>query len=197
MLTFLRPSLVLMLLFTALLGLVYPLAITGIAQAVSPFTANGSVMIKEGGPIGSDLIGQQFASEIYFHSRPSATSATDPNDATQTIDAPYNAMGSSGSNLGPLSQKLVDRVKADIAALGVASVPADSVTTSASGLDPDISPANAMLQIERVAKARSVDAAKIAELVRTHIDSPVFGIFGEARVNVLRLNLALDSLSRS
>jgi len=197
MLTYLRPSLVLMLLFTVLLGLGYPLALTGIAQAVSPFTANGSVISRDTSLIGSGLIGQNFTSDIYFHSRPSATSTTDPNDATQTIDAPYNASNSSGSNLGPLSQKLIDRVKADLTSLGLSSVPADAVTTSASGLDPHISPANAMLQIDRVAKARSMETTKIAELVRAHIELPLFGIVGQPRVNVLRLNLALDSLGRS
>jgi len=197
MLTFLRPSLVLIILFTLLFGVLYPLAITGVAQSVSPFTANGSMIVKDGRVIGSEWIGQNFSSDAYFHSRPSATSATDPNDATQTIDAPYNASSSSGSNLGPLSQKLVDRVKADITAAGLSQVPADSVTTSASGLDPDISPANALLQIERVAKARAMDPAKLAHLVRVHTEQPVLGLFGEARINVLRLNLALDSLSRS
>jgi len=197
MLTFLRPSLVLIILFTLLFGVLYPLAITGVAQSVSPFTANGSMIVKDGRVIGSEWIGQNFLSDAYFHSRPSATSATDPNDATQTIDAPYNASSSSGSNLGPLSQKLVDRVKADITAAGLSQVPADSVTTSASGLDPDISPANALLQIERVAKARAMDPAKLAHLVRVHTEQPVLGLFGEARINVLRLNLALDSLSRS
>ncbi len=196
MLTHLRPAIVTIVLFSALTGLAYPLAITGIAQAVLKGPADGSLVVRDGQVVGSSLIGQTFATDRYFRGRPSATSAPDPKDSSKTVDAPYNAANSSGSNLGPTSQKLLDRVKASVAALGGSPqkpVPADAVTTSASGLDPDISPAYAALQIPRVAAARKVDAAKLQALVADHAAGP--GVVGDPRVNVLELNLALDVLA--
>ena len=198
MLQHVRPAVVLLILFSALTGLVYPLAITGIAQVVMPRQANGSLIERDGVVVGSALIGQNFKGDRYFHPRPSATTDTDPNDSTKTIDAPYNAANSSGSNLGPTSQKLVDRVKAGVEAwramAGPGPVPADAVTTSASGLDPDVSPANALAQVPSVAKARGLDEGRVRELVESSVDKPFLGLVGEPRVNVLRLNLALDRL---
>ena len=176
MLTHLRPAFTLLALFTLLLGVAYPLAITGMAQVAFPYQANGSQIMAGTTVVGSDLIGQGFTSDHYFHPRPSA------------VD--YNASGSGGSNLGPLSQKLIGRVTVDVA--GRRDVPADSVTTSASGLDPDISPANAMAQVARVAAARGIAEADVAKLVTGQTESRLFGLIGEPRVNVLRLNLALD-----
>ena len=198
MLHHLRPAVVMTVGFTALLGLVYPLAITGFAQIAVPRLANGSPVVVDGKVVGSMLIGQSFTSERYFHGRPSATSAPDPNDASKTVDAPYNAANSSGSNLGPTSQKLIDRMKADIEASGLAKpVPADAVTASASGLDPHISPAFAYAQVARVAKARGLDEAKVKALVDTRIEGRLLGVLGEPRVNVLGLNLALDAATKS
>ncbi len=194
----LRPAIVMLALFVALTGLAYPLAVTGVAQATMPRLAGGSLIEKDGKVIGSDLIGQNFADAKYFHSRPSATSATDPADATKTIDAPYNADNSSGSNLGPLSQKLIDRVKGDVETLrndgAEGALPADSVTTSASGLDPHISPENAFSQVARVAKARGLSKDKVKAEVAKQIEGRTIGIFGEPRVNVLALNLALEAI---
>ena len=192
----LRPAFVAIVLFSVLTGLAYPLAITGIAQGLMPAQANGSLIRRGDAVVGSSLIGQNFAADRYFHGRPSATQATDPADSTKTVDAPYNADNSGASNLGPTSQKLVDRVKASVAAMGGGPghpVPADAVTTSASGLDPDITPANAALQVARVAAARGLPADRVAAMVRDGTQGPGFGIFGEARVNVLVLNLALDA----
>ncbi len=196
MLTHLRPALVLLILFTVLTGLAYPLALTEFAALALPGQANGSLVMKGGVVVGSRLIGQNFTSDHYFHGRPSATSATDPNDASKTIDAPYNAANSSGSNLGPTSAKLIERVKGDVDALhkeGIEGpVPADAVTTSGSGLDPDISPAFAEDQVARVAKARNLPDAQVRSLVAKQTEGRLFGILGEPRVNVLALNLALD-----
>jgi potassium-transporting ATPase KdpC subunit len=196
MLQHFRPALVLLALFTILTGLAYPFALLGVAAAL-PDAANGSLVKMGDAIVGSRLIGQNFTKDIYFHSRPSATSATDPNDSTKTIDAPYNADNSSGSNLGPTSAKLIDRVKGDIEALrkdGLAGpVPADAVTTSGSGLDPDISPAYAKAQVARVAKARNLPEAEVATLVDAKAAGRLFGVLGEPRVNVLELNLALDA----
>ena len=197
MLQHIRPAIVLLILFSALTGLVYPLAITGVAQLALSYPANGSLLTdKDGKPIGSALIGQNFVADRYFHGRPSATQAQDPNDASKTVDAPYNADNSTGSNLGPTSQKLADRVKADVATKRAAGwptpVPADAVTTSASGLDPDVSPATAFAQVPIVAKARGLDEAKVRALVESHVESRALGLIGEPRVNVLKLNLALD-----
>ncbi|WP_131114410.1 potassium-transporting ATPase subunit KdpC [Lichenihabitans psoromatis] len=195
MLSHLRPALVMIVLFTALTGLAYPLAITGIAQAVLKGPADGSLITRNGVVVGSALVGQNFATDRYFQGRPSATSAPDPKDATKTIDAPYNAANSSGSNLGPTSQKLIDRVKASVTALGGSPsryVPADAVTTSASGLDPDISPAFAAMQVERVAGARKLDAAKVQALVVANTVGS--SLFDTNRVRVLQLNVALEDL---
>ncbi len=226
MLSQIRPAIVLLALFTLLTGLAYPLAITGIAQIVAPYQANGSLVSKGATLVGSELIGQNFAAEKYFHGRPSATQAQDPahpDDPTKTIDAPYNAAGSGGSNLGPTSQKLFDRVQRDVAgrrarraarprpppaggrAAGgggappapAAPIPADAVTTSASGLDPHISPENALAQIATVAKARNLPENRVRGLVEAHIDRRFLGLIGEPRVNVLRLNMALDALTPS
>ena len=197
MLQELRPAVVLLALFTLLMGLAYPLAVTGLAQIVAPGNANGSLVLRDGKVIGSALIGQAFAADRYFHGRPSATTATDPNDATKTIDAPYNAGNSAGSNLGPTSAKLMERVKADVAAWrknGAGTVPADAVTTSAAGLDPDVSPANALSQVERVERARGAAPADVRALVEASVARPFAGVIGEPRVNVLILNLALDRL---
>jgi K+-transporting ATPase ATPase C chain len=201
MLQHLRPALVLIVLFSVLTGLVYPLAVTGIAQVVMPYHANGSLIEKDGAVVGSALIGQWFKSDRYFHPRPSATTDTDPSDSTKTIDAPYNAANSSGSNLGPTSQKLVDRVKVGVKAwrsiAGSGPVPADAVTTSASGLDPDVSPETALDQVGSVAKARGLPEDSVRALVEGAIEGRVLGLIGEPRVNVLRLNLALDRLKSS
>ncbi len=195
MISQLRPAIVMIVLFTVLTGLAYPLAITGIAQVAMRGPAEGSMITRNGVVVGSALIGQNFATDRYFQGRPSATSAPDPKDATKTIDAPYNAANSSGSNLGPTSQKLVDRVKASVAALGGSPtkiVPADGVTTSASGLDPDISPAYAAMQVPRVAAARKLDAAKVQALVADNTAGSA--LFGNERVHVLPLNVALEDL---
>ena len=201
MLRQLRPAVVLLILLSALTGLVYPLAITGIAQAVLPYRANGSLVGKAGAPVGSVLIGQNFASDRYFHGRPSATQTQDPahpDDSSKTIDAPYNADNSTGSNLGPTSQKLADRVKADVDAKRAAGwatpIPVDAVTTSASGLDPEISPATAFAQVPAVAKARGLPEEKVRAMVAAHVKGRAFGLIGEPRVNVLRLNLTLDAM---
>lgn len=198
MLAQLRPAIVMILLFTVLTGLAYPLTITGIAQLVLPGKANGSVVEREGKIAGSSLIGQNFTSDRYFHGRPSATSAPDQADSTKTIDAPYNAANSSGSNLGPTSRKLVDRVIGAIEAefeRGLVDVGvADAVTTSASGLDPHISPHYAMPQVAGVAKARGLPEDRVRALVVGHTEERFAGLIGEPRVYVLLLNLALDAL---
>ncbi len=196
-----RPAVVLLVLFSALTGLVYPLAVTGIAQIAMPRQANGSLIEKDGAVVGSALVGQNFKTDRYFHPRPSATTDTDPNDPSKTIDAPYNAANSTGSNLGPTSQKLVDRVKASVEAwramAGPGPVPADAVTTSASGLDPDVSPQTALAQVASVAKARGLEEARVRQLVEASIETPFLGLIGQPRVNILQLNLALDQLKLS
>src|SRR5581483_9403427 len=198
MLQQIRPALLMIVVMTVLTGLVYPLGITGLAQLLFPSQANGSLIAdKDGKVIGSALIGQSFTDAKYFHGRPSATTDTDPNDATKTVPAPYNAANSSASNLAPTSQALVDRVKDDAEKLKAENekpIPVDLVTTSASGLDPDITPAGAYFQVPRVAKARGIPEEKVRELVDAQIDGRTLGILGEPRVNVLRLNLALDEL---
>lgn len=197
MLTHLRPALVMLLLMTVITGIAYPLAMTGLAGALFPHQAAGSLVERGGKIVGSELIGQNFASDAYFHPRPSATTDTDPADATKTIAAPYNAANSSGSNLGPTAKALADRVKDDVAKLKAenpsAPVPGDLVTTSGSGLDPHISPVAAFFQVPRVAKARKLSEAVVQELVAAHIEGAVIGLIGEPRVNVLALNLALDA----
>ena len=201
MLQHLRPALVFIVLFSALTGLVYPLAVTGIAQIAMPYQANGSLIERDGAVVGSALIGQWFTSDRYFHPRPSATNEPDPKDPSKTIDDPYNAANSSGSNLGPTSKALVDRVKAGVAAwramAGPGPVPADAVTTSASGLDPDVSPQTALDQVASVAKARGLPEERVRALVDAAIESPILGLIGQPRVNVLELNLALDRLKSS
>jgi len=200
MLQQIRPAIVMIVGMTIITGLAYPLAMTGIAQTLFHYQANGSLIEQNGKVIGSALIGQNFASEKYFHGRPSATTDTDPNDATKTVPAPYNAANSSGSNLGPTSKALVDRVTEDSAKLAAenpsAPVPVDLVTTSASGLDPDITPAGALFQVPRVAKARGLEEAAVRRLVEEHTTGRLAGIIGEPHVNVLELNLALDALKR-
>ena len=197
MLREIRPAVILLLLLTAITGLAYPLAMTAIAGVIFPKQAQGSLIEKDGKVIGSALIGQAFKDDKYFHGRPSATSAPDPSDSTKTIPAPYNAANSGGSNLGPTSKALNDRVKEDVEKLkaenpGV-SVPVDLVTTSGSGLDPDISPDAALFQVPRVAKARSMPEGRVRQLVTEHIQGRMAGLLGEVRVNVLALNLALDT----
>ena len=195
----LRPALVLTFLFTLVTGIAYPLAITGVAALIAPDRAQGSLVTRDGTLVGSALIGQSFTSPRYFHPRPSATSAVDPADATKTVDAPYNADNSSGSNLGPLSAKLVDRVKADVEALKgdrvTGTIPADAVTTSGSGLDPHVSPQTALLQVARVAVARNLSQDSVRSLVERHVEGGLFGFLGEPRVNILLLNIALDRIS--
>ena len=197
MISQIRPAILMIVVMTIITGLIYPLGMTGIAKLVFPYQANGSLIEKDGKVIGSALIGQNFESEKYFHGRPSATSDTDPNDATKTISAPYNAASSSGSNLGPTSQALIDRVKDDAAKLkdeNPAPIPVDLVTSSGSGLDPDITPAAAAFQAQRVAKARNLPLERVQALVESYTEGRTLGILGEKRVNVLKLNLALDAL---
>ena len=192
-----RPAIVMIVAMTVVTGLIYPLGMTGIAQLVFPHQANGSLIEKGGKVIGSELLGQPFADDKYFHGRPSATSTPDPNDSTKTVDAPYNAANSSGSNLGPTNKALIDRVSGDVEKLKAenpnAKVPVDLVTTSASGLDPDITPAAALFQVPRVAKVRGVSEAQLKQLVAAHTEGRFLGIVGEPHVNVLKLNLALDA----
>jgi K+-transporting ATPase ATPase C chain len=196
MLKEIRPAIVLIIALTLITGLAYPLAMTGLAQVLFPSQANGSMIVRDGKVIGSELIGQVFADDKYFHGRPSATNTPDPNDATKTVDAPYNAANSMGSNLGPTNKALIDRVKGDVDKLkaenGSAAVPIDLVTTSGSGLDPHISPEAALFQVPRVAKARNLPENRVRELVSQNTEGRTLGFLGEPRVNVLALNLALD-----
>lgn len=200
MLQHVRPAVMMIVCMTILTGLAYPLALFGLAQGLFPHQANGSLIERDGKVIGSSLIGQNFTGETWFHGRPSATTDTDPNNSTKTIPAPYNADNSGGSNLGPTSKALIDRVTEDAKKLAAENpgtpVPMDLVTTSASGLDPDISPAAALFQVPRVAKARNLPEAKVRQLVQDHITGRLAGLFGEPHVNVLDLNLALDALGR-
>jgi potassium-transporting ATPase KdpC subunit len=194
------PAIMLTVLMTALTGLAYPLAMTGMAGLLFPYQAKGSLIERDGKIIGSELIGQNFTGDGYFHGRPSATTDTDPNDSTKTIPAPYNASNSGGSNLGPTSKTLVDRVKSDsdllVATNPSTKIPVDLVTTSASGLDPDITPAAALFQIPSVAKARGLPEDQLIRLVEDNTTGRLLGILGEPHVNVLKLNLALDKLAK-
>jgi len=196
MLREIRPAIVLIIALTVITGLAYPLAMTGIAQLIFPTQAQGSLIEKDGKVIGSALIGQVFTDDKYFHGRPSATNTPDPKDSTKTIDAPYNAVNSMGSNLGPTNKALVDRVKGDVDKLKEenpnAQVPIDLVTTSGSGLDPHISPEAALFQVPRVAKARNMAEDRVRQLVQDHVEGRTLGFLGEPRVNVLALNMALD-----
>lgn len=191
-----RPAIALLVALTLITGLLYPLAMVGIADVLFPHQAQGSLIERDGKVIGSELIGQAFTRDRYFHGRPSATTAADPADATKTLPAPYNAANSMGSNLGPTSKALIDRVKADVETLKQENpnspVPVDLVTTSGSGLDPDISPEAALFQVPRVAKARSMPEDRLRDLVNRYVEGRILGIFGEPRVNVLALNIALD-----
>ena len=200
MLKEIRPAIVILIALTAITGLAYPLAMTGLANVLFPEQAQGSLIEKNGQVVGSSLIGQSFTQDKYFHGRPSATTAADPNDSTKTVPAPYNAANSSGSNLGPTSQALNDRVKADVEKLRAENpsmpVPADLVTTSGSGLDPDISPESALFQVPRVAKARNVPEEAVRKLVADHVQGRFADLLGEPRVNVLALNMALDEVTK-
>ena len=200
MLREIRPAIVLLLALTVITGLAYPLVITAVAGAIFPKQAAGSLIERDGKVVGSALIGQEFKSDKYFHGRPSATVAPDPNDSTKTVPAPYNAANSGGSNLGPTSKALNDRVKEDVEKLKAENpsqpVPIDLVTSSASGLDPDISPEGALFQVPRVAKARNLPEERVRQLVDDNTQGRLSGLLGEPRVNVLALNLALDAASK-
>jgi K+-transporting ATPase ATPase C chain len=198
MLRQIRPAIVMIIAMTVITGLIYPLGMTGIARLVFPHQANGSLIEKDGAVIGSELIGQNFTDDKYFHGRPSATTEPDPRDPTKTVPVPYASDNSAGSNLGPTSQALIDRVKDDAEKLKAenpsARIPVDLVTTSASGLDPDITPAAADFQVPRVAKARNLPEDKVRALVADVTQDRFLGVLGEKRVNVLKLNMALDQL---
>jgi K+-transporting ATPase ATPase C chain len=199
MLKELRPAILMVIVLTLITGVIYPLGFTGIARLVFPHQANGSLIEKDGKVIGSSLIGQNFTDEKYFHPRPSVTTDTDPNDPKKTVDAPYNAASSVASNQGVTSKALADRIKESIDKLKAenpnAAVPVDLVTASGSGLDPDITPAGALFQMPRVAKARGLAEDRVRALVEANTEGRVLGLIGEPRVNVLRLNLALDALA--
>jgi len=199
MLREIRPAIVFVIALTLITGLLYPLAMTGIAGVIFPHQAQGSLIERDGKIIGSELIGQSFTSDRYFHGRPSATTGPDPADPTKSVPAPYNAANSGGSNLGPTNKALVERVQGDLDTLKQenpnAQVPIDLVTTSGSGLDPHITPEAALFQAPRVAKARNLPEDRVRQLVNSHIDYRILGIFGEPRVNVLALNLALDGVA--
>jgi potassium-transporting ATPase KdpC subunit len=196
MLKEIRPAIVILVALTIITGLVYPFVMTGIAGAIFPYQAQGSLIEQDGKVIGSTLIGQEFTSDKYFHGRPSATVAPDPNDPSKSVPAPYNAANSGGSNLGPTNKALIERVQGDVEKLKQenpsAPVPIDLVTTTAGGLDPHISPAAALFQVTRVAKARNMPEDRVRQLVDEHTEGRTLGFLGEPRVNVLALNLALD-----
>jgi len=191
-----RPALVLIVALTVITGFIYPLALTGVAQVLFQHQANGSLIERDGKVVGSALIGQAFSGEAYFHGRPSATSKPDPNDPSKTLEAPYNAANSGGSNLGPTNKALIERVSGDVDKLKAENpkltLPIDLVTTSGSGLDPHISPEAALFQVPRVAKARNMPEDRLRGLVEQQIEGRTLGLLGEPRVNVLALNMALD-----
>jgi potassium-transporting ATPase KdpC subunit len=197
MLKEIRPAVIVLVVLTLITGLAYPLAMTAVAGVIFPKQAEGSLIERDGKVVGSALIGQEFKSDKYFHGRPSATTAPDPADASKTVAAPYNAANSGGSNLGPTSKALSDRIKDDVDKLKAENpsmpVPVDLVTTSGSGLDPDISPEAALFQVPRVAKARNIPEDRIRQLVAENTAGRLAGLLGEPRVNVLALNLALDA----
>src|ERR1700681_3094861 len=196
MLREIRPAIVFIVALTLITGLAYPLAMTGIAGVLFPDQAAGSLIERDGKVVGSELIGQEFTSDKYFHGRPSATGAPDPADSTKTVPAPYNAANSGASNLGPTNKALIERVQGDVEKLkqenASAPVPIDLVTTSGSGLDPHISPEAAFFQVPRVAKARKMPEERVRRLVSEHVEGRTLGLLGEPEVNVLALNLALD-----
>ncbi len=199
MLTHLRPAISLVVLFTLLLGLAFPLIFVGLGSVALPFQAGGSLIVRDGHPVGSALIGQAFTSDRYFHARPSAITGTDPKDPSKTVPTPYDASSSAPSNLGPTAKALHDRVAGDVATLEKAggaagAIPMDAVTTSGSGLDPDISPAYAALQAPLVARTRHLPLDQVQALLARVTQDRLLGIIGEPRLNVLRLNLALDAL---
>ena len=200
MLKDIRAAILMFIGLAAITGFAYPMSVTAMAQLIFPDRANGSLIEKDGKVIGSELIGQSFVSPRYFHGRPSATSAADPGDATKTIASPYNAAASVGSNLGTTQAALLERVADDVAKLKAENpnmpIPVDLITASASGLDPHISPSAALFQVPRVARARNLPESRVRDLVGQSVDGRYFGIFGEPRVNVLKLNLALDSLPK-
>jgi K+-transporting ATPase ATPase C chain len=196
MLKEIRPAIVFVVALTIITGLIYPFVMTGLAGVIFPYQAQGSMIERDGKVVGSALIGQEFTGDRYFHGRPSATVAPDPNEPTKTVPAPYNAANSGGSNLGPTNKTLIERVQGDVDKLKQenpsASVPIDLVTTTGSGLDPDISPAAALFQVPRVAKARNMPEDRVRQLVDEHVEGRTLVFLGEPRVNVLALNLALD-----
>jgi K+-transporting ATPase ATPase C chain len=198
MLKEIRPAILMLTALALITGLIYPLAVTALAGAFFPYQAGGSLISQDGKVVGSALIGQAFAGDKYFHGRPSATTAADPNDSSKTVEAPYNAAASAGSNLGPTSKALAERIKGDVEKLKQenpsADIPVDLVTASGSGLDPDISPEAARFQIPRIAKARGLPEERVLALVNGQVAGRTLGFLGEPRVNVLQLNLALDKL---
>lgn len=200
MLKEIRTAIFTLLLLTLITGIIYPLGITELAQAIFPYQANGSLIVRNGVVIGSELIGQNFTEAKYFHGRPSATTGTDPNDPSKTIALPNNAANSAGSQLGPTSKALVERVTADSAALKAENpstpIPIDLVTSSTSGFDPDITPAGALFQVPRIARARGLSQNEVRQLVQDHTEGRFLGLIGEPRVNVLALNMALDALGK-
>jgi len=199
MLNEIRPAVMLLVLLTLITGLAYPLAMTGLAVTLFPYTAEGSLIRRDGQVVGSALIGQEFKSDRYFHGRPSMTTGRDPTDPAKSVVQPYNAINSMASNLGPTNRGLAERVAADVNRLKQENpnmpVPIDLVTTTGSGLDPDISPEAALFQVPRIAKARGFSEERLRQLVNEHVEQRVFGVLGEPRVNVLELNLALDQVT--
>jgi potassium-transporting ATPase KdpC subunit len=194
-----RPAIMMLFVLTLITGLAYPLAMTGIAETLFPRNAGGSLIERDGKVVGSALIGQEFKSDRYFHGRPSATLGPDPADPSKSVVQPYNAANSMGSNLGPTNRALATRVEEDVNRLKQENpnmpVPIDLVTTTASGLDPDISPEAAFFQVPRIAKARGLSEERVRQLIEAHVEQRILGVLGEPRVNVLQLNLALDQVT--